>query len=146
MVKSSCLSVTVTASAERPLLNHRVRGCDPAALVLHNPYSTLLSVTGLQWQVRDSLSFSGTEGCPEGFFCFIRGSLGTEVKNSSSDAKIPRENKWNLSLPASVITTNQNALHSQNTQLTSSLHINLAPLLKVIIKIWLEILRALSNL
>lgn len=131
-MKSSCLSVTLTASAEHPLFNHRVRGCNPAALVLHSPYSTLLSVTGFQWQVRDSLSFSGTEGCPEGFFCCIGGSLRTEVKNSSSDAKIPWENKWNPSLSASVITKNQNALHSQNTQLISSLHINLPPLLRVI--------------
>lgn len=108
------------------------KSCNPAALVLHSPYSTLLAVTGFQWQVRDSLSFSGTERCPEGFFYCIRDSLQTEVKNSSSEAKIPWENKWNLYLPASVFKKNQNALHSQNTQRIFSLHINLPLLLRVI--------------
>lgn len=49
-------------SLSRTSLNHRVRGCNPAALVLHNPYSTLHSVTGFQWQVRDSSLSLGLRG------------------------------------------------------------------------------------
>lgn len=142
MVKSSCLSVTLTASAEHPWLNHRARACNPTALELHNPCSPLLSIMGFQCRVMDPLLFLWDWGCPEGFFCHITDSLQTKVENCSSDVKIPWENKLNPSSPASFITKNQNALHSQNTQLTSSLHNNLPALIRDPNHTWFEILRA----